>query len=113
MFLEYQLGGPEGADKHQRAAAATPPRQVAEQLDRGVIAPLQILQHQQQRLFGAGPIDQLAELAQHAVLSRTGGLALQLPSVLVADEPGQLQEPGGRYPAHQYECRRTAVRAAQ
>ena len=95
VVAQHQIGQPKAGHQHPSRRAATP-RQVVEQADRGMVAPVQVLDHQQQRLRGGCCIEQRAKFAQHAVLRGTGQLAAQLHLVGLGDKPRQLRQPGGR-----------------
>ena len=58
--------------------------------------PLQILEHQQQRIFQRDRLQRLADLAQHAVPGRPQYLPLQCLAMLVREECGKLHQPGWR-----------------
>lgn len=112
MLLQDELSGPETDHQHQRTEAS-PSRQVGNQLHGGVVAPVQVLQQQQQGLFMGEPVDELAKLPEHAILRCAGRFVLQRLPVLACQEPGKLQQPGGRNLPHQRDQSSTVVSPAQ
>ena len=74
---------------------------MVDQVHRRVIAPVQVLDDQHQRLVLRAAVEQFAELAQHAVLARAGEFAPQAFALGLAAQPGQLQQPGRRDAAQQ------------
>ena len=68
-------------------------REERDQVDRGAVAPLQVLEDEHQGAFGAERRDGFRHLAQHALGSRAEELATQRPAVVVRRRPRQLGEP--------------------
>lgn len=82
----------EGPD-HQEPCRFTPLGEEPQQVDGGLVAPLQVLEHQQEGHVSGQCLDEDRELAQHAL----GPDGLQrLPQrglILGADQPGHLSQP--------------------
>lgn len=95
-----QLHRPIGAD-HQQARRLPPPRQGGEQVQGGIIAPVQVLQHQHQGGLRGHRFQRLRHLPQHPLRRCRHPLALQLGLLGRAEQPGQLPEPGRGIAAQQ------------
>ena len=95
VLAQHRVGGAE-AGHHHPARRAAPAGQKVEQTDRGVVAPVQVFDHQQQRVQRRHGVEQGHKLAQHAVLRGAGQLAPQACLVGLGHQPGQLGEPGRR-----------------
>ena len=75
MPTHQRLDGPIGRQNEQ-PRGAQPAGQIRQQVQRGIVAPVQILQHQQQRAAGRQHLDRLGQLPQHALLGRPHDSAL-------------------------------------
>ncbi len=95
MILRHHFRDPERGKPHQ-ARAATPPRDVVDQLDGGAVAPVQVFRHQQQGVLLRVPVEQFTHLPQHALGTDAGQLAAQAVPFFGGAQPRQLQKPGGR-----------------
>ena len=93
-IVDRQVGWPKAGHQHP-ARGAAPARQVAQQADRRLVAPVQVFKQKQQRARGRGAVQQRAKFTQHAVLRGSGQLALQRGLVSGGNAPGQLSQPGG------------------
>ena len=62
--------------QHQQPRRLPPLGQVGQELDRGVVTPVQVFEHQHQRRVGRQHVERLGEFAQHARLRRALHLAL-------------------------------------
>ena len=110
MVVRDDLGETEAREPHQ-ARVRPPARDMVDELDRRVVAPMQVLGHQQQRPLGGIAVEELAHLAQHAIRAHARELASQGVALLRGAQPRQLQQPGGRDGAQQGRDR--AVAAAE
>jgi hypothetical protein len=81
--------------EHQQLRGTAPPRQRREQIDGRGIDPLEIFEHQQQRLARREGLQRLGDLPQHAFARRAEEFALEQLAVLPGDEGGKLNQPRG------------------
>ena len=93
--------GESKARKPHEAAAAAPAREVIDELDRGAIAPMQVLGHQQQRTALGVTVQEFAHLTEHPFQVDADKLSQQGFALFHGTEPGQLQQPGRRDGAQQ------------
>ena len=100
MIRGDDLGEPEARKPHE-AAAAAPAREIVDELDRGAIAPMQILRHQQQRTALGVAVQEFAHFTEHPFQVDADELSQQGFALFGGTEPGQLQQPGGRDGAQQ------------
>jgi hypothetical protein len=70
-------------------------RDEGERLDGRVIAPMQVLQHDDHRRRVARAVEQLAQFPQHAILRGGADLLAQDSPILRVQQPGHLEQPGG------------------
>ena len=66
MRTQQHLDGPIGAQNEQ-PGGIPPAGQIRQQVQRGKVAPVQILEHQQQRAADGEHLDRLGQLPQHAL----------------------------------------------
>ena len=76
MVAENHLDRSIGADHHQPGGIAAS-REVGHKIDRGEVAPVQILEHEDERLLGGDRFDGFRHLAQHPLARRAGHLLPQ------------------------------------
>jgi hypothetical protein len=81
--------------EHQEAGGYPAPRQIAHQVQRGDIAPVQILEHQDQRLLGRQGLQRLGELPQHAFACGAQHPTLHGFERGRRQQPWHLHQPGG------------------
>ena len=84
-----------GADDHKARKILTS-RQIGDQLKCGVIAPMQILQNQQQGRFRGKGLNGLSHFAKHPLTGCSGNLRSQRFSLRLRHQGGHLRQPGGR-----------------
>jgi hypothetical protein len=91
-----RVGRPVGAEHEQPGGLAAAQERV-EQVQRGVVGPVQVLQHEHERGGGTRCVERLEHLAQHARLrGALGAVADGLRVRCLVEQPGQLDEPGRR-----------------
>src|SRR5262249_34122981 len=96
IHLHWSVGANE-----QETSRLRPPRKTGDDIERRVIAPVEIFQNQYERsLYGEGFYD-LGNLAHHAFLGSFRQVALQSLSFGRLDQCGHLQQPGRRKSAQQ------------
>ncbi len=100
MIQRDHLGETEACQPHE-ARAATPSRDIVDELNRRAVAPMQVLGDQQQRPALGVAIEHLAHLAQHAIRADARELSSQGVALFRGAEPRQLQQPGRRHGAQQ------------
>ena len=88
-------------ESHMRLPAAAPAREIVDELDRGAIAPMQVLRHQQQRSALGVTVQEFAHFAEHPFQVDADKLSQQRFALFRGTEPGQLQQPGRRDGAQQ------------
>ncbi len=81
---------------HQQPRRVVTARHGRQQVDRGRIAPVQILEHQQQRLLGGQGVQRLDGLAEHASRRRADDAPLHVAGIVGLEQPRQLHQPGRR-----------------
>ena len=82
--------------QHEQPRRGAPPRQQGEQVERGVIAPVQVFQDEQQERLGGQRIDHFREFPEHAFPCRPVQFMLQAFPVGSTEQPGHLHQPGRR-----------------
>ena len=83
------------AADHQKARCFLAARQHAEQVEGRIVAPVEILDHQQERGRGGQCLDGFRHLTQHALLGDPEQLAAQRLAIAAVFQPRQLHQPGG------------------
>ena len=107
-----RLGGPaRGEDQDPRRPGA--PREVGEPVHRRGIAPVEILEPEDQGGVRGHDLDGLGQLAQHPLPGDAGGLSLERPQLRGVQDRRHLDEPRRRVLAEQAGDRRPAGLAAQ
>src|SRR5262252_466466 len=101
MVAKREVGGPIAADDEQTCRRDAL-REVREHVDRGEVAPVQILDDEDQRLIRCERLERLAELAQHAIAIRVPYATVEGLGRRPIYECGDLYQPARR-PA--LECR--------
>ena len=96
------LRRPVRAHDHEPRRVA-PPRNRPEQVDRGGVGPVKILEHQHERSLGRHDLQCAPHLAQHAGARRVGDRYLETPYLLAAEQPRHLYQPGGSIAAQDVE----------
>src|SRR5262249_32799409 len=92
MALGGRLVRPVRADHEDPSGLASPGKRV-EEIDRRGIAPVQILDHEQERHGGGDRVDRVDELAEHPLGRCAGDPATQRIELAVWDERRHLSEP--------------------
>ena len=90
-----QLGGTVRAH-HEQARGLAPAGQARQEIDGGRVAPVQVFEHDGERLVEAERLEGLHQLAEHAVARRPQCPALDGLEIAVRQERRQLREPGRR-----------------
>ena len=81
--------------EQQQPGRLAPAQQRGDQVERGVVGPVQVLEHKHDRRRAADRVERLEHLAQHARAGRSlGALAHRLGGRAFAEQPRQLDEPG-------------------
>ena len=101
------------AAQHEEARGLAALREKADQVERRGIAPVEVLEHEDQRLLRAERLGELGDLAQHALARGALELALQRCAAVLADEPGHLHEPARRHAAQRLDEGRPAGAARE
>ena len=105
-------GRPERADQQQPGGLATA-QQRRDQVERGVVGPVQVLEHQDHRRGGAERVERLEHLAQHPRPRRAlGGVADRHAHGPGLEQPRELDQPGRRA-LRQHADDRVPLRAAR
>ena len=78
MLAEDDVDRPIRADHHQPCGVAAP-GEVADQIERRVVAPVQILEHDDERRLDGDRVHRLGHLAQHAFAGGRRDLAVGAP----------------------------------
>ena len=78
MPARDELCRPVRTNDHQPGFAPLP-RQVRDQVQRRVVAPVQVLQHEHQRRFGRERLERVAHLSQHPLARRAEHFAARTP----------------------------------
>ena len=112
VVAEDDVDRPIGADHHQPRRVAAP-RQVADEIERRVVAPVQIFEHDDQRRLGGDRLDRLGHLAQHAFAGGARPLPLQRLALGGRQQRRQLDEPGRRVLPQQLDDARAVRRSAE
>ena len=94
MPTQQHLDGPIGPQNEQ-PRGAQPAGQIRQQVQRGIVAPVQILQHQQERAADRQHLDRLGQLPQHALLGGPHDPALHRLERRRTEQRGHLGEPRG------------------
>ena len=79
----------------QQPGRARAARQVADKVNRRIVGPVQIFEHQDQRRFRSECFDGFRDFAQHTLLRSAQRLALQAFPGGLADQPRHLRQPHG------------------
>ena len=93
MVQCHDLGDTKACQPHQ-PRAATPSRDIVDELERRAVAPMQVFGHEQQRSALGRAIENLAHLAQHAIRADPRELSSKRFALVRGAVPRQLQEPG-------------------
>lgn len=97
MSADDRVDGPVGAE-HEEPRGVPPARQPANQVEGGVVAPVQILDHEHEGTVGRDRIDGVAHLAQHAATRRSLDPVPQPAHLLGTPQTRHLCEPARRVP---------------
>jgi len=95
VLVQDHLGRTVGRQQ-QQAGRLTPPRQRRDQIERRRVAPVQILEDQDQRRVGGERTQGFDHLAQHAPRRGTEALGEQPGALGLLDQGRHLQQPGRR-----------------
>jgi hypothetical protein len=107
MVVRERAGRTIGPDDEE-ARTLGPPGERREQLERRVIAPVQVLEHQHQRPLDGHRLDRIGQLAQHALVSRA-----RVGRRAIGEHAGHLREPARRSRSQRRRQRRPVRRTAQ
>ena len=80
--------------QQQESSRFPPSRQHCKQVEGGVVAPVQVFEHQQQRLSGGQQIKGLSQFTEHPVPGRTGNAAPHYLQIGGTHQAGHLHQPG-------------------
>ena len=95
MGTPPHLGGPIRREQEQ-TRRFPPTRQDGQQVQGGGVAPVQVFEHQHQRLLGGQPLQGLGELPEHPFPRRPASAAPQRLQVSGRDQARHLHQPGRR-----------------
>ena len=94
--LAVARDGPVGAE-HEQPRRVAPAQHRGEQVERRVVGPVQVLEHERERRRGADRVERLEHLAQHPRARRAlRAVAHRLGVGALVEQPRQLDEPGRR-----------------
>jgi hypothetical protein len=89
------VGGPVGAEDQQPRGVGSP-REHRQHVGRARVAPVQVLQEEDERAIRAHRIERLDDLAEHALAGRSGRPSLHRLQLVVGEQGRQLREPRRR-----------------
>ena len=95
MRADDHVDGAERAEQ-QQARRLPAARERGDEIERGVVAPVKVLEDEHEGDLGRQRLKRLGHLAEHALPRRPEDLPLQPITVGCADQRGHLDEPGGR-----------------
>lgn len=99
--------------QHQQARGLRPLRDRRKQVDAGVVAPVQVLQHQHQRPRCAQAFQNIVQFAALATGTCPRRAAFERTALFDTEQPAQLTQPRRRVAAQQLQCGAVAVVPAQ
>ncbi len=91
----HHVGGPVGAE-HEEPGGPGPPRHVGEPVERGGVAPVQVLEPESDRRLRRQRLDRLGQLAQHPLPHGARRRPLERPQLGGADQRRHLRQPRRR-----------------
>ena len=81
--------------EHQETGGGPPAGQQRQQIQRRMIAPVQVFEHQHQRPLGGQGVQHFGPFPQHTLPRRPLEFVVQLRPVRGREQPGHLHQPGG------------------
>ncbi len=94
MLVHDGVGGPVRAEHHETSGVG-PPGDVRQQVDGGMVAPVQVLEHDDQRTVRRQRLERVGHDAEHAIRGRYADPPLELLAFARREHARQLQQPFG------------------